>query len=107
MKVLIQRVKRASVEVDSKMVSQIGKGILAFVGVEKGDTSENVEKAVRKHGSVRIDKRKADRQEALRRWNMDAEYCPFSLKRLFVCFGNLFHYAGEKIMNECENIKIA
>lgn len=54
MKVLIQRVKRASVEVDSKMVSQIGKGILAFVGVEKGDTSENVEKAVRKVVNLRI-----------------------------------------------------
>lgn len=54
MKVLIQRVKRASVEVDSKMVSQIGKGILVFVGIEKGDTSENVEKAVRKVVNLRI-----------------------------------------------------
>ena len=47
MKVLIQRVKQASVEVDSKLVSKIDKGILAFVGVEKGDTSENVQKAVK------------------------------------------------------------
>ena len=54
MKVLIQRVKQASVEVDSKLVSKIDKGILAFVGVEKGDTSENVQKAVKKVVNLRI-----------------------------------------------------
>ena len=54
MKILIQRVKKAAVEVDSKEVSRIDKGILAFVGVEKGDTIENVEKAARKVVNLRI-----------------------------------------------------
>lgn len=54
MKVLIQRVKKASVEVDSKLVSQISHGILAFVGVEKGDKQENIDKAVKKIVNLRI-----------------------------------------------------
>lgn len=37
MKALIQRVRRASVEVDERTVGAIDGGLLAFVGVEKGD----------------------------------------------------------------------
>ncbi|WP_417329402.1 D-aminoacyl-tRNA deacylase [Halomonas cupida] len=37
MKALIQRVRRASVEVDERTVGAIEGGLLAFVGVEKGD----------------------------------------------------------------------
>ena len=40
MKVLIQRVKQASVKIDNKFYSSINKGILAFVGIEKGDNIE-------------------------------------------------------------------
>ncbi len=42
MKLLIQRVSEANVSVDGKIVSQIGKGILAFIGIEKGDTMDAV-----------------------------------------------------------------
>ena len=42
MKVLIQRVKKASVKIDKKLYSSINKGILALVGIEKGDTQEQV-----------------------------------------------------------------
>ena len=54
MKVLIQRVKRASVTIDNKLYSQIDKGILALVGIEKGDTIEEVQKMAKKLSGLRI-----------------------------------------------------
>lgn len=38
---LVQRVNHASVKVDGTTVSTIGFGLLVFIGVEKGDSSEN------------------------------------------------------------------
>ena len=54
MKVLIQRVKKASVTIDGKLFSSVNKGILAFVGIEKGDSIEQVEKLARKVVNLRI-----------------------------------------------------
>ena len=54
MKVLIQRVKKASVTIDKELVSSIEKGILAFVGIEKGDTIDEVQKAAKKIVNLRI-----------------------------------------------------
>lgn len=54
MKALLQRVKRASVTVDNKLISQIGKGILIFLGVEKGDSEENADKLSEKITKLRI-----------------------------------------------------
>ena len=54
MKVLIQRIKRASVTIDNKLYSQIDKGILALVGIEKGDTIEQVQKMAKKLSGLRI-----------------------------------------------------
>ena len=54
MKVLIQRVKRASVTIDNEIYSTINKGILALVGIEKGDTLEEVEKSAKKIANLRI-----------------------------------------------------
>ena len=54
MKVLIQRVKKAGVNIDGESVASINKGILAFVGIEKGDTKEQVEKLARKSVCLRI-----------------------------------------------------
>ena len=48
MKLLIQRVKKAGVDIDGENVSSISKGILALVGIEKGDTKEQVEKLAKK-----------------------------------------------------------
>jgi D-tyrosyl-tRNA(Tyr) deacylase len=42
MRVLIQRVSSASVEVESRSVSQIGQGLLLFVGIETNDTAEDL-----------------------------------------------------------------
>lgn len=41
MKALIQRVSRASVEINGEVYSKVGKGILLFLGIEKTDTEEN------------------------------------------------------------------
>lgn len=54
MKVLLQRVKRASVTIDEKLFSSINHGILALVGIEKGDTIEQVNKLADKIFKLRI-----------------------------------------------------
>jgi len=48
MKALIQRVSRASVEVDEQTVGRIGRGLLVLVGVEKGDTNAQADKLLHK-----------------------------------------------------------
>lgn len=54
MKVLIQRVKKSGVNIDGAEFSSINKGILALVGIEKGDTIEQVEKLAKKIVNLRI-----------------------------------------------------
>ena len=41
----IQRVKEASVTINGELYSSINKGILALVGIEKGDSIEQIQKA--------------------------------------------------------------
>lgn len=48
MKALIQRVRRASVEVEGEIVGNIDHGLLALVGVEKHDDVAAVEKLLHK-----------------------------------------------------------
>ncbi len=54
MKVLIQRVKRASVTINSKKISEIGNGLLVLLGVEKGDEAINADKLADKLVHLRI-----------------------------------------------------
>ena len=54
MKVLVQRVKRAGVEVEGKMVAAIAAGLLVFVGVEKGDARPQAEYLAAKVANLRI-----------------------------------------------------
>ena len=54
MKILIQRVKKAEVDIDGSLYSAINKGILALVGIEKGDTKEQAEKLAKKIVGLRI-----------------------------------------------------
>lgn len=54
MKIVLQRVKKASVEVESRVVGKIGRGICLLVGVERGDTKEDAEYLARKVVELRI-----------------------------------------------------
>ena len=54
MRLVIQRVKSARLSVDEKLISEIGVGLMVFVGVMKGDTSEQVKKAANKISTIRI-----------------------------------------------------
>jgi len=48
MKVVLQRVKSASVTVDGNLVASIGKGVLAFAAVSKDDTIKDSEQTASK-----------------------------------------------------------
>lgn len=54
MRVVIQRVKHASVEVEGNIVGKIDKGILAYVGIEKGDTEKEITFMAEKIINLRI-----------------------------------------------------
>ena len=54
MKVVIQRVKNASVKVDDKTVGQIEKGFLVLVGIKVGDTKEQADYLVKKVCNLRV-----------------------------------------------------
>lgn len=54
MKLLVQRVLEAEVEVDHKTTGRIGHGLLAFLGVEKGDTADKADFLASKLISLRI-----------------------------------------------------
>ncbi len=54
MKVLVQRVTEAAVDVDERRVSEIGKGALVFLGVEKGDPPELAAWYARRLASMKL-----------------------------------------------------
>lgn len=54
MRVVIQRVSQASVTIEGKLFSEIGKGLLVLVGFEGGDTEKTLEKICAKIVQMRI-----------------------------------------------------
>ena len=54
MKAVIQRVRSASVSIDGKEISIINKGLLVLIGVEKDDSSEDLDYLVKKTVGLRI-----------------------------------------------------
>ena len=54
MKILIQRVSHASIEVDDTLHAQIKSGLLIFLGIEKDDDSSDVDYLVSKSAALRI-----------------------------------------------------
>jgi len=70
MKAVVQRVIRASVEVDGTVIGQIGAGLLVFVGVAKGDEETDCRYLVEKLRTFRIF---SDEQGKMNRSLMDVE----------------------------------
>lgn len=54
MRAVVQRVKEASVSVDGEECGRIGRGLLVFLGVQEGDTIEDVQWLARKIPPMRI-----------------------------------------------------
>ena len=54
MRVVLQRVKKASVSVEDNIVSKIGHGFLIFLGIEKEDTEVDIDWLVGKIVKLRV-----------------------------------------------------
>ena len=54
MKALIQRVSKASVNIEDKTVGEIDAGLLVFLGVEKGDTRDDAQFLIKKITQLRV-----------------------------------------------------
>ncbi len=54
MKVVLQRVKKASVSVKGELISEIGAGVLLLTGIGPADSEEVLQKAARKICNLRI-----------------------------------------------------
>lgn len=54
MRGVVQRVKRASVTVDGKVISKIDKGIMLLLGIEANDDEKDLEYIIKKVSKLRI-----------------------------------------------------
>jgi D-tyrosyl-tRNA(Tyr) deacylase len=54
MRAIIQRVTQAQVQIDGKLFSEIGNGLLVLLGIEESDTLHDIEWLVRKIIQLRI-----------------------------------------------------
>ena len=51
---LLQRVQRASVEIQGETMASIGKGLLVFVGIERGDTEAQADRLLQRLLAFRV-----------------------------------------------------
>ena len=70
MRALIQRVSQASVTIEGKTKSEIGKGLLVFLGIEERDNEEDIDWLTGKISRLRIF---PDEQEVMNRSVMDVD----------------------------------
>ncbi len=54
MRILLQRVNRASVSIDNNIKSLISKGLLIFIGIYEKDNNEDIEWLVKKVSNIRL-----------------------------------------------------
>ncbi len=120
MKIVLQRVKEASVEVDGKVVGRIGPGVCLLVGVEKGDSEDDAQYLAKKVVELRVFPDKKGKMnlslqdvdgEVLavsqftlvgsvrkgRRPSFDKAEAPEEAERLFGCFVDLIKQRGIKV----------
>ena len=61
MRVVIQRVSKASVLVDSNLISSISEGLLILLGIENNDTNDDINWLIKKIANLRIFSDKNDK----------------------------------------------
>jgi D-aminoacyl-tRNA deacylase len=71
MRAIVQRVSSASVQVGDRCVGAIGPGLLAFVGVERGDSQADAEYIAGKIRDLRVFEEPADPARRLNRSVID------------------------------------
>lgn len=54
MRLIVQRVKNASVEVENQIIGSINQGVLIYLGIENEDTQEDIDWLVKKVINLRI-----------------------------------------------------
>ncbi len=54
MKAIIQRVSKANVKVDERLINEINQGFCVLIGFEKEDTEEKLDKMVKKIINIRL-----------------------------------------------------
>ena len=54
MKMVIQRVSRAEVRVDGRVVGRIGRGLVVLVGLERGDGEDQLQRAALRLATLRV-----------------------------------------------------
>ncbi len=54
MRAVLQRVRRAKVEVEGSVTGEIGQGFLVLLGVEEGDAQDDLDYIVRKTAGMRV-----------------------------------------------------
>jgi D-tyrosyl-tRNA(Tyr) deacylase len=54
MKIVLQRVKKASVEVNDKVIAKIGPGLVLMLGIAKGDSGKDIDYLAKKIVKLRI-----------------------------------------------------
>jgi len=58
---LLQRVNHAHIDVDDKQIANIEQGVLAFIGVERGDTEEQASRLLKRVLAYRMFSDKSDK----------------------------------------------
>jgi len=119
-KIVLQRVKEASVEVDGEVAGRIGPGICLLVGIEKGDSEDDAQYLAKKVVELRIFPDEEGKMnlslqdvegEVLavsqftlagsvrkgRRPSFDKAEAPEEAERLFGCFVDLIKQRGIKV----------